>query len=469
MKIAFMHYHLKTGGVTTVLKQQVEAVSDSNDVLVLTGEFPESPFGADIQYIPGLGYDSLAEKIHAPDDVAGAIINAILSKWKNGCDLLHVHNPTLAKNKNFIKILKHLKKKNIRLFLQIHDFAEDGRPHLYFPDEYVPDCHYGVINSRDYGILLDAGLQKEGLHIIPNTVTPFNIKSEDTTAEKRVVYPIRALRRKNIGEAILLSMFFKNEESLAITLPPNSAPDIKRYMAWKEFVKAKNLNVVFDEGLTHEFKALILASHFLITTSISEGFGFSFLEPWTAKKFLWGRKLTPICGDFEKNGINLEHLYTHLLVPVEWIDKTIFYEKWTSCIIKSCELFNVHLDQEKIDNAFEKMIKNGAIDFGLLDESFQKQIINRLLSNKKNTNRLVRLNPFLSHPGDIADRENLIQNNMHAVLNQYNKARYREILIEIYARVLKDTVRQRIDKHFLVKAFLNPDAFSLLKWSDNGG
>jgi glycosyltransferase involved in cell wall biosynthesis len=467
MKIAFMHYHLKTGGVTTVLKQQVEAISDSNDALILTGELPELPFGVDIQYIPGLGYDSFTKTTHTSDEVAGAIIKVILAKWKNGCDLLHVHNPTLAKNKNFLKILKHLQKNNIRLFLQIHDFAEDGRPLLYFPDEYVPDCHYGVINSRDYQILIDAGLQKEGLHIIPNTITPFEFKSEDMTTEKRVVYPIRALRRKNIGEAILLSMFFKNKESLAITLPPNSAPDIKRYLAWKEFVKAKNLNVVFDDELTHEFKALVLASDFLITTSISEGFGFSFLEPWTAQKLLWGRKLTPICRDFEKNGVNLDHLYTHLLVPVEWIDATIFYEKWKSCIIKSCERFNVHLNQEKIDSAFEKTIKNGTIDFGLLDERFQKQIIDRLLSDEKNTIQLIRINPFLSHPGDIGNNQNLIQNNRYAVLNHYNKERYRKMLIATYAKVLKKKVRHRIDKHILVRAFLNPEAFSLLKWSDS--
>jgi len=56
---------------------------------------------------------------------------------------------------------------------------------------------------------------------------------------------------------------------------------------------------------------------------------------------------------------------------------------------------------------------------------------------------------------------------MHAVLNHYNKARYRETLSATYARVLKDTERQRIDKRFLVKAFLNLDTFSLLKWSDN--
>jgi len=44
MKIAFIHYHLKTGGVTTVLKQQVEVLRDTCDIMVLTGEIPESPF-----------------------------------------------------------------------------------------------------------------------------------------------------------------------------------------------------------------------------------------------------------------------------------------------------------------------------------------------------------------------------------------------------------------------------------------
>jgi len=36
MKIAFLHYHLKTGGVTTVLKRQVSALQGRCEVLVLT-------------------------------------------------------------------------------------------------------------------------------------------------------------------------------------------------------------------------------------------------------------------------------------------------------------------------------------------------------------------------------------------------------------------------------------------------
>ena len=61
MKIAFIHYHLKTGGVTTVLKQQVEAIREECEVLVLSGELPGESFPADSVYIPGLGYDSQSQ------------------------------------------------------------------------------------------------------------------------------------------------------------------------------------------------------------------------------------------------------------------------------------------------------------------------------------------------------------------------------------------------------------------------
>ena len=159
MKIAFIHYHLKTGGVTTVLKQQLHAVSSQWETLVLTGLPPETPFPARIVHIPELGYSSEYRHEIDPDDVAQTILKAIERIFEDSCDVLHVHNPTLAKNRHFIKILKALQKRGANLLLQIHDFAEDGRPHAYFAEDYPADCHYGVINGRDYELLLNAGLK----------------------------------------------------------------------------------------------------------------------------------------------------------------------------------------------------------------------------------------------------------------------------------------------------------------------
>jgi len=467
MKIAFIHYHLKPGGVTTVLRQQVEAILDEYDALVLASSTPESSFPCDIVNIPGLGYDRPEQNRLRPEDVAASIIKAINTKWKTGCDVVHVHNPTLAKNRNFLKILKSLQNRKTKLFLQIHDFAEDGRPLSYFSDdEYVADCHYGVINSRDYNILLKAGLKKEGLHKIFNTIKPLNFNPTGVTSKECVLYPIRAIRRKNIGEAIFLSLFFRNNETLAITLPPNSPADIKSYAGWKTFVKEKNLNVVFEAGVTHEFSELVMSSKFIITTSITEGFGFSFLEPWTAKKILWGRKLPDICHDFEKNKIQLDHLYTKLDVPVEWIGKERLYEKWKSCILKKSATFNLNMDEKTISTSFAKVTRNDFIDFGLLDEAFQKTIISRVLADRTDRDGLIYLNPYLSNPGDVSNKEALIQNNMKAVLLNYNKTVYKEKLMKIYSKVVNSSVRHSIDKKILISRFYKPETFSLLKWGD---
>ena len=46
MKIAFIHYHLKTGGVATVLHQQVEAIHGVCEVLVLTSKPPSVDYPA---------------------------------------------------------------------------------------------------------------------------------------------------------------------------------------------------------------------------------------------------------------------------------------------------------------------------------------------------------------------------------------------------------------------------------------
>jgi hypothetical protein len=241
--------------------------------------------------------------------------------------------------------------------------------------------------------------------------------------------------------------------------------DIKSYERWKAFVEEKHLNIIFEAGLAHEFSDLVLAAKFLITTSITEGFGFSFLEPWTAEKLLWGRRLPQICQDFENNGIRLDHLYSRLNVPVEWIGKESLFETWKSWVQKAGAIFDLAIDETAIKNAFEKTTDKDIIDFGLLDESFQKTIISKVLSDSANRDALIHLNPCLSNPGDVSNKDALIQNNLKAVKSRYNQTRYRKNLLDIYTRVIRDNVHQKIDKKILLSEFFTLDNFSLLKWS----
>ena len=466
MKIAFMHYHLKTGGVTTVLKQQLNAIGKKWQTLVLTGLPPETPFPANFVHIPELGYSSQYKKQIDPDNVADSIINAICNTFNGPCDVLHVHNPTLAKNKHFLKILKSLQNSGVNLFLQIHDFAEDGRPFDYFADEYPSDCHYGVINQRDYDILLVAGLQKDGLHRIVNSVNPCRIKPQFEFEKPLILYPVRAIRRKNIGEAILLSLFFIHGQTLAITLPPNSPSDIKSYEGWKSFARDLNLNLEFEMGLRYEFETLVLSADFLITTSIAEGFGFTFLEPWLFEKFLWGRNLPDICRDFTRNGIRLEHLYDALLVPLDWIGLRRFNQRWTACALNACSLYNLPANKALVSSAFDSITKSGVIDFGLLDEPAQKEVIVHLISSKKAAEKLIQINPFLADHSMISDHTERINTNKRIAQECYSPAINRQRILDLYAKVVTTPVKQRIDKAALAHAFLNLEKFSLLKWSD---
>lgn len=465
MNIAFLHYHLKTGGVTTVIKQQIQALGQACDTLVLAGEVPEKGFPAEVIHIPGIAYDTKKGSDVSPEAVARSIKNALYSKWKNGPDILHVHNPTLAKNKNLLAILKILQSMGICLFLQIHDFAEDGRPEAYFKDAYVENCHYGVINARDYNILASAGLDEQGLHLVPNTITPMKTIPGKISKADTIVYPVRAIRRKNIGEAILLSLFSSPDHAVLITQPPNSPKDIRPYKDWKQFVVLKQFTVEFEAGVNRSFETLIGKSAYVITTSINEGFGFSFLEPWTAGKMLWGRRLPDICADFIKNRIALDHLYDAINIPLQWIGKNRFYMKWRDCFLKTCNNYGYDPDSAGVDKAFEKITRSGCIDFGILDESFQKIILMRLADSVTAREKLLVLNPFLKGPYKGND-DGLISTNKKAVLGTYNESAYKTRLLQVYETSASLRIHHGIDKKRLLEAFLNPLTFNLLKFSD---
>ena len=464
MKIAYMHFHLKTGGVTTVIRQQVKALKGVCDAVVLSGLPPESAFPGKVIPVPGIGYDSDINSQMDPEQSADAIIRAIHSYWTDGCDILHVHNPTIAKNRNYLKILKILKDKGTRLFLQIHDFAEDGRPTLYFKGDYISDCHYGVINSRDYDILIKTGLKPGGLHKISNMVTPLPAGHGSDGENGYVLYPIRAIRRKNIGEAILLSCFFPKNTPLFITLPPNSPADFPAYESWKRFVSRPDLNVEFEAGLKNDFISLVLSADSLLTTSISEGFGFSFMEPWTAGKFLWGRDLPGITDDFKHNGITLDHLYTEIRTPLEWVAPHGFFHTWQKAVVDSLQSFGLESEHFNIREEFDRLTTDGTIDFGLLNETFQQTVINKVLGNIVNQQKFKELNPFLASCGQLPVSGSMIDSNCALVKNRYSSKVYRDRLMAVYHSVLAGEPVQSIDKTKLLNEFFRFDNFSLLKW-----
>jgi hypothetical protein len=466
MKIAYLHYHLKPGGVTTVIRQQVERLTGAGQALVLTGEPPPGTFPCTVKTVPGLGYRGTYPEPLSLTALADGVIQAIESVWPPGCDLLHIHNPTLAKNPHLLDLLAMLRMRGLKLFLQIHDFAEDGRPHAFFSGAYPKDCHWGVINSRDHAILKKAGLTDAGLHRIFNMVTPLPASDSPIPQAPRVLYPIRAIRRKNIGEALLLSLFFEKGMHLAVTLPPNSPADQASYAGWKTLARAIHLPVVFEVGLGSDFARLVRESDSLITTSITEGFGFSFLEPWTAGKRLWGRLLPDICADFIRNGIGLGHLYRRIDIPLPWIGRNRFLDEFRAAMEHSATRFGHRLPPGPIDATVDAMGDSGTVDFGQLHEKHQKQVIHRVSASAADAFRLKDLNPTLAEPARFKNDASLIRANREIVMDRYGAVRYQKNLLNIYGKVISRPVHHAVDKSALLAEFLRPETFSMLKWCD---
>lgn len=463
MRIVMVHYHLKPGGVTSVIRRQAEAFSRRGEVLVVCGEPPETDFPAPVVVVPGLAYDLDRDPGWSAAETADRICEAIAGRWSGGCDLVHVHNPTLAKNRLLPEVLDRLQRRGLRLLLHIHDFAEDARPAAYSPAPYPADCHYAVLNRRDRKNLLAAGLDPEGVHLLPNEVAAPPPGNPQTPPGGHVLYPVRAIRRKNIGEAVLLSLFMPPGVHLALTLPPNSPADRDAYRLWQDFVRRHRLAMRWEVGLRQDFGTLVQTARFLITTSIAEGFGFAFLEPWRAGKWLSGRRLAAVCDDFSENGVELDHLYTALRVPTAWLDRRQWGHRWQAAVTAARTAFGRRPDPEAARAAFQRLADAECIDFGLLDEPLQAGIVQRCVKNASDRDHLARLNPTLRFMAPSAGSASRMATNAAAVARHYGGDAIGRRLRAVY-RATQNPIRQAVDKARLLDCFLDLDRFSLLRW-----
>jgi hypothetical protein len=234
-------------------------------------------------------------------------------------------------------------------------------------------------------------------------------------------------------------------------------------------VRKNRLNVDFEVGKRFDFPWLVGISASMVTTSIAEGFGLAFLEPWTAGKLLWGRRLKDICADFEKHGIGLDFLYDRLDVPLTWFNAHDFSRQWRGTVLSAARRYGLALSAEEANRAFVGLTGDGSVDFGLLGEGSQRQVLTRLVADPSAKARLVSLNPWLSHPGLVADPSAVIDINRRAVLRHYGMRRYRHRLLSIYEQILNHPVGHRIDKAALRSAFFDLNRFSLLQWGAYAG
>ncbi len=468
-KIVIFHYHLKRGGVTSVIREQVAALADDADVLILAGEPPEEYIHDNVTVIPELRYSTATDGPVNACHLADKVSDAVTRYFGTRCDVLHFHNPILAKNLHLLRVIKILAARGFAVFLQIHDFPEDGRVGSCIREEYPADVHFGVINSRDHGYLLSAGLKPEGLHLLPNCVRELPDGGGDFRDNHLLLYPVRAIRGKNIGEVLLLSLFLNDLDYIGVSLPALSRNDWQSYEDWKIFARDNGLPVRFDLGTKYQFRELIAISKCFLTTSIAEGFGFAFLESWTCGRPLWGRKIPGICDDFTAGGLNLDGLYERFLVPRDRVDLKSFLKKLEGELKHIEKYYDVSLDARAVSDNIRTAIEGEYIDFGLLSEKNQAAIIREAADDERLRRTIFEANEKLALLSVNAFDESVLQRNRDVVARRWSRGEYGKTLSAVYEKVISVQVRHTIDKVKLLTSFLQPQHLSLLKWGSYGG
>ncbi len=490
--------------MTRVIEHAVAAASGAAQFVVLSGEqlaplaslppFPpgkgrcegwRSHYAYRTQFVPGLSYQP--GKAHVdPDTLVRRLVASAEDALGAAPDVWHFHNHSLGKNCALNDALFLIARKH-RILLQIHDFAEDGRPELFhtllrgaghgdihklgrrvYPQ--AANIHYAALNSRDRDLLVASGVPSARLHLLPNPVVmPCMVSTErQLTAsgpgERMLVYPTRAIRRKNIGEFLLWSAIAEKGDRFAVTLAPENPRERPAYDEWVRFAAEHDLPVEFEIGSRSglSLSSLLSRSHAAVTTSIAEGFGLAFLEPWLLGRPALGRGLPEITADFEGAGLDLAHLYEKLLVPLGRNDRASLLKKIRVALEKTRSEYGRAYRTGDAEKSLSSAMRDGLVDFGRLDEELQRKFICRAQSSRSFRNEMT---PRRLAPGDIDWRPTVIRNRA-CIKRAFSPERYGRLLVRVYEKVAASTIEKpeacfNINK--LLDEFLSPERFFLLR------
>jgi hypothetical protein len=515
-QLAIVHYHLNRGGVTQVIINQLRALDLALQadrpwrvVLVSSGrrdDWPErlpdqlGSIRLDMIEIAAMDYDR--DPVACPGELARQIREGLLGRGYSSDDtILHVHNHSLGKNLSLPGAIRILACEGFRLLLQIHDFAEDYRHEQYTrmtaatatmatdgTDDLVSilypqadHIHYATLNRRDWSILRDAGVSLARLHLLPNPVPEPGTLAARADARFRLahasgvpaespflLYPVRGIRRKNLGEALLWSALVDGNWHLGFTLPPINPVEQSSYLRWKRLAGELQLPCHFELGTLSRLTLtdLLGAVDLILTTSVAEGFGMVFLESWLAGRPLVGRDLPEISADFVANGMRLDRLQPRLSVPLEWVDRRAFVATLTSLYASCLQSFGQSAaDSATLAAQVEELEGDSTVDFAKLDPALQSRVIGRVRGDESGRRRLLDLNPWMEHSLNLptASLAEEIQHNAEAVRRAYALDAFGPRLRDLYRAIAGsprgEGLKSLTQPRQVLNSFLHPKRF----------
>jgi len=336
LRLAILHYHLRPGGVTTVIRNSLRALADRFDVSLLAN----------------FGYDDRPARSRAQFLAGATLLARRLQDRLKGVDVLHTHNIGLGKHPRLTCAVKLLAKRlgTIQVINQVHDFPEDARPAQLRalrdcsgkPDDVfwyglcyydLPNVIWATLTTHDAAKLAARGVPPERIHVVPNPVDDeFFTQPRPSRAElpkvsnrlaafarlhhfpfdprkKVLLSPMKVMVRKNNEEALELAGRLPNYQ-LVISLDASSSADRAYSERLKKRIRRERLSVVIGAGAGMDSPLpLFHLAHAILTTSRVEGFGYTFIEGWLCGKAVIGRDIPEVTQDFVAAGMNMDHFY----------------------------------------------------------------------------------------------------------------------------------------------------------------
>lgn len=483
LRVAIVHYHLRPGGVTSVISRAAGALRRSgHSCAILCGEASAAALPGAVPVCPveGLGY---ADAPLRPGSLADALAGRARSALGGPPDLWHIHNHALGKNPALTAAVGLLAAQGRRMLLQIHDFAEDGRPkdfqrlsdHFGAPTRdalglrlypHGAGVHYAVLNRRDARFLAAAGMDEGRLHVLPNPIDPPQEApgaAAGAGGAPLYLYPTRGIRRKNLGEFLLWAAALRGDAQFAATLSPLNPSERPAYESWKALSAMLGLPVTFEAGEAPgaSLPELLARARAVVSTSVAEGFGLAFLEPFAAGRPAAGRNLPEITGDFIEAGMNLDALYDRLGVPADWVDSGTLRGKVAAALRAQRLAYGLPCGPADEDRALQSMRSGGTLDFGRLDEELQGGIVRKIWRAPELARHMAPAALEARLPAPCA-----IARNREIVLSGYGPERYAQRIEEAYGRILDDAgpagVREFSESR-LIGQFNEPERLFLLR------
>jgi len=420
MDLVIFHYHFDSGGVTGVVARAVRAFREGlggeiGSIRLVSGRSAEA-LAADLEcssvtwpeldYLDPQAYTS-RRAVAAAREEAGRLAERLRMSFGGPNTLWWIHNHHLGKNPVFTQALLEIAaaRPEQRMLLQIHDFPERARfDNLRFlrriitlpPYPLGRGVHYAVLNPVDHRLLLASGVPAARVTLLENPLAPYRSGARGRPGLRRqlaaspgafsfrpdeplLLYPIRAIRRKNVLEAALLTRLLGEDCTLAVTLPGTSGAERPYSELLEQTYSDGRVRGLWKIGTLLEelgmsFADLIAAADMVISTSVQEGFGYLF-----ANTLQWGLPLAARDLDTLEGFKSLfrgypARFYDSLACPLDAARRARLLELYKHKLASLADLLP-RGRLTNLENEFTRLFAAGDVDFSYLPPNLQAGVL----------------------------------------------------------------------------------------------